>query len=57
MVGAGAVVTRNIPAYGLVVGNPAKLIGYVCACGHRLASRDNHAGQWVCAACGREYAF
>ena len=35
MIGAGSVVTRDVPDYGLVVGNPARLIGYVCACGHR----------------------
>ena len=36
MVGAGAVVTRNVPPHALVVGNPAKLAGFVCACGHHL---------------------
>ena len=36
LVGAGAIVTRSVPAYGLVVGNPARLIGYVCPCGGRL---------------------
>lgn len=36
MVGAAAVVTRDVPDYGLVLGNPARLVGYVCACGHRL---------------------
>jgi UDP-2-acetamido-3-amino-2,3-dideoxy-glucuronate N-acetyltransferase len=36
MVGAGAVVTRNVPPHALVVGNPAKPAGFVCACGHRL---------------------
>jgi predicted dehydrogenase/acetyltransferase-like isoleucine patch superfamily enzyme len=35
-VGAGAVVTKNVPDYGLVVGNPAKRIGWVCRCGERL---------------------
>ena len=36
MVGAGAVVTKNIPDYGLVIGNPARLIGFVCPCGEKL---------------------
>lgn len=36
MVGAGAVVTRNVPAYALVVGNPARQIGWVSEAGERL---------------------
>ncbi|KYC49807.1 MAG: UDP-N-acetylglucosamine acyltransferase [Candidatus Methanofastidiosum methylothiophilum] len=35
MVGSGAVVTKNVPAYGLVFGNPAKLKGFVCKCGRK----------------------
>jgi acetyltransferase-like isoleucine patch superfamily enzyme len=38
LVGAGAVVTRDVPDYGLVVGHPARLIGYVCPCGERVAA-------------------
>jgi acetyltransferase-like isoleucine patch superfamily enzyme len=37
MVGAGAVVTRDVPSYGLVYGNPARLHGFVCPCGEKLA--------------------
>ncbi|MEM1119333.1 MAG: acyltransferase [Bacteroidota bacterium] len=40
-IGAGAVVTKNIPAYALVVGNPARQIGWMSEFGHRLAFGDN----------------
>lgn len=46
MVAAGSVVTKNVPAHALVMGNPAKVIAYVCECGHRL---DEHC---KCANCG-----
>jgi len=36
MIGAGSVVSRDVPDYGLVWGNPARLRGFVCPCGHRL---------------------
>ncbi len=36
MVGAGSVVTKEVPDYGLVYGNPARLQGYVCPCGRKL---------------------
>lgn len=38
MVGAGSVVTRNVPRHGLAVGNPARLVGYICKCGAGRAS-------------------
>lgn len=40
LVGAGAVVTHDVLAYALVVGNPARQIGYVCPSAHRLQATD-----------------
>ncbi|MBF0508673.1 MAG: hypothetical protein HQK57_07085 [Deltaproteobacteria bacterium] len=48
-VGAGAVVTKNVPAYALVMGNPAKQTGWMCACGMRLFD------DLKCYVCGAEY--
>lgn len=56
MVGSGSVVTRDIPDYGLAYGNPARLHGYACPCGHKLELNDTTpAGErWVCPNCGFE---
>ena len=50
-VGAGAVVTGDVPAYALMVGVPARRVGWMCQCGTRLPD----AGEGTCAACGSSY--
>jgi UDP-2-acetamido-3-amino-2,3-dideoxy-glucuronate N-acetyltransferase len=54
-IGAGSVVTKEVPAYALVVGNPARQIGWMSAFGHRL-SFDQH-GKAVCPESGENYAL
>ena len=49
MVGAGAVVTGDVPAHAVVVGNPARQTGWACRCGQTLA------GDLTCPACGRAW--
>ena len=51
MAGSGSVITKDVPSHALVVGNPAKQIGWVCRCGHKLDTRH------VCPQCGEKYSF
>ncbi|HHY79570.1 MAG TPA: N-acetyltransferase [Thermoanaerobacter sp.] len=51
-VGAGAVVTKDVPDYALVIGTPAKVVGYVCKCGNKLEKINNI---YKCSICSKEY--
>ena len=49
LIGAGSVVTKDVPDYAIVVGNPAKVTGFICQCGIKL--NDN----LECPKCGKKY--
>jgi UDP-2-acetamido-3-amino-2,3-dideoxy-glucuronate N-acetyltransferase len=51
-IGAGAVVRSDVPAYALMVGVPARQVGWMCQCGVRLQLRNGRAS---CSACGATY--
>jgi UDP-2-acetamido-3-amino-2,3-dideoxy-glucuronate N-acetyltransferase len=60
MVGMGAVVTRSVPDFGLVIGNPARLVGFVCRCGEpvvRFTDNQHPTDQAADCRCGLKYQF
>lgn len=59
MVGMGSLVTKSVPDFTLLLGAPARSVGYVCRCGHPLLRFDNgsapNSAELQCEACGRSY--
>ncbi|MEM9404633.1 MAG: acyltransferase [Acidobacteriota bacterium] len=51
-IAAGAVVTKDVPAYALMAGVPARRIGWACKCGHTLRGQGT---DYECGECGRRY--
>ena len=56
-IGAGSVVTKDVPDYALVVGNPGRVVGWMCECGIKLASGPRPPATAICQSCGKRYVL
>jgi UDP-2-acetamido-3-amino-2,3-dideoxy-glucuronate N-acetyltransferase len=54
-IGAGTVVIRDAPNYALLVGNPGRVAGWMCACGVKLAAGPQPPARATCPACSTRY--
>ena len=51
MIAAGSVVTRDVPPHALVMGNPARIHGWVCTCGERVSGTSQRPQSLICSKC------
>ena len=54
-IGAGAVITKDVPDYALIVGNPGRISGWMCECGVKLATGASVPAAVECKACAKKY--
>jgi acetyltransferase-like isoleucine patch superfamily enzyme len=60
MIGMGSVVTKDVPPHALVIGNPARVAGWVCTCGRPLergGERPKSARDLACEKCSRKFSL
>jgi UDP-2-acetamido-3-amino-2,3-dideoxy-glucuronate N-acetyltransferase len=56
-IGAGTVVIRDVPDFALVVGNPARQIGWMCVCARKLKAPRSAPSALTCSSCGSSFAL
>ena len=56
MVGAGSLVSANVPPFALITGNPSRIVGFVCRKGHKMSQNDipGEGARYRCEACDEE---